>query len=78
MTVVRTAVGLIGLILTGCASAHYVPIKASDAIGPCATEVPQRDLLIGVALSGGGTRAALFGVGRLEAWPASAPPMAPR
>ena len=68
MTVVRIAIGLIGLImLTGCASAHYIAIKAVDEAGPCLTEVPQRDLLVGIAMSGGGTRAALFGAAGLQA-----------
>ena len=53
----RIVAGLIGLVvLSGCASAHYIAVKASDTTGPCATEVPQRDTLVGVALSGGGTR----------------------
>ena len=36
-------------------------------IGPCQTTVPDRDLLLGVAISGGGSRAALFGAAGLEA-----------
>src|SRR5262249_22926827 len=34
---------------------------------PCQTAAPERDLLLGVALSGGGSRAALFGASGLEA-----------
>ena len=34
---------------------------------PCLTAVPDRDMLVGVALSGGGSRAALFGAAGLEA-----------
>jgi patatin-like phospholipase len=33
---------------------------------PCQRQVPDRDLLVGVALSGGGSRAALFGAAGLE------------
>jgi len=36
-------------------------------IGPCQTTVPDRNLLLGVAISGGGSRAALFGAAGLEA-----------
>jgi Patatin-like phospholipase len=55
------------VVLTGCASAHYYSLPAADAVGPCQTAVPERDLLLGVALSGGGSRAALFGEAGLEA-----------
>ena len=55
------------VLLSGCASAHYYPVPRADAIGGCATPVPERDVLIGVALSGGGSRAALFGAAGLEA-----------
>src|SRR5215831_20207315 len=55
------------IFIAGCASAHYVPVKRADAFGPCQTTVPERDLLLGVALSGGGSRAALFGAAGLEA-----------
>src|SRR5215831_6768876 len=55
------------IFIAGCASAHYVPVKRADTIGSCQTTVPERDLLLGVALSGGGSRAALFGAAGLEA-----------
>jgi hypothetical protein len=42
-------------------------VTRSDVIGPCKTAVPDRDVLFGVALSGGGNRAALFGAAGLEA-----------
>src|SRR5262244_936318 len=64
----RIALGIAcALVLTGCASAHYVTVKPADAIGPCRTTVAERDLLLGVALSGGGSRAALFAEAGLEA-----------
>jgi hypothetical protein len=64
----RVAVAVIGLaLLAGCASATSVPVKRADAAPPCVRSVPEGDLLLGVALSGGGTRAALFGAAGLEA-----------
>jgi hypothetical protein len=55
------------LFLTGCASSHYYTLPHADVVGPCQASVPERDLLIGVALSGGGSRAALFAEAGLEA-----------
>src|SRR5262245_56591329 len=64
----HVALGLVcAVFLAGCATAHAFRIERSDAIGPCQTAVPDRDLLLGVALSGGGSRAALFGAAGLEA-----------
>ena len=64
----RLALGLVcAIVLAGCASSHYLPVKRADVVGSCATTVPDRDLLVGVALSGGGSRAALFGAAGLEA-----------
>jgi hypothetical protein len=65
---VRTAVGFVCVVLlAGCASAQAIVVKRADAVVPCLTAVPERDLLLGVALSGGGSRAALFGAAGLEA-----------
>jgi hypothetical protein len=62
------ALGLVAaMVLAGCASAHHIPVKRAESIGACATAVPERDLLVGVALSGGGSRAALFGAAGLQA-----------
>src|SRR5262245_41715943 len=58
---------LCALVLAGCASATAFRVDRSDVIGPCRTAVPDRDVLFGVALSGGGSRAALFGEAGLEA-----------
>ena len=55
------------VVMAGCASASYYTVKRVDAPGPCMTTVPDRDLLLGVALSGGGSRAALFAEAGLEA-----------
>ncbi len=64
----RTGLGLVcALVLAGCASSTAVRVDSSDVIGPCRTAVPDRDALLGVALSGGGSRAALFGEAGLEA-----------
>lgn len=54
-------------VLAGCASSTYYTLPVADVVGPCRTAVPQRDLLLGVALSGGGSRAALFAEAGLEA-----------
>jgi Patatin-like phospholipase len=68
MMAARIALGLVcTVLLAGCASAHAFRVTRSETIGPCQTEVPERDTLLGVALSGGGSRAALFGLAGLEA-----------
>jgi Patatin-like phospholipase len=67
MSGARIAIGLVCMVfLAGCASAQALRVVRSDTIGPCQTSVPQGNLL-GVALSGGGSRAALFGTAGLEA-----------
>jgi hypothetical protein len=68
MTGARSAIGLLcAVFLAGCASAHYVRVPKATGAVSCTTEVRQPDLLLGVALSGGGSRAALFGAAGLEA-----------
>ena len=65
---IRAALALVGAVfLTGCASASYYTVTRVDAPGSCVTTVPEHDLLLGVALSGGGSRAALFAQAGLEA-----------
>src|SRR5262245_49522165 len=55
------------LLLGGCASSVAARIqKAGPEVG-CVQSPPPRDVVVGVALSGGGSRAALFGAGGLEA-----------
>jgi hypothetical protein len=56
-----------GVLLAACASSTALRVERSDVIGACETAVPDRDVLLGVALSGGGSRAALFGASGLEA-----------
>ena len=53
--------------LAGCASAQYFRLPRAETAGACQTTVPERETLVGVALSGGGSRAALFGASGLEA-----------
>jgi hypothetical protein len=68
MTAMRVmALGLCVTLLAGCASAHYVTLLPGKDARDCAVTVPTADLHIGVALSGGGSRAALFGSAGLEA-----------
>jgi hypothetical protein len=55
------------LVLAGCASSTAYRVTRADTIGPCGTTVPDRDVLVGVALSGGGSLAALFGATAMEA-----------
>jgi Patatin-like phospholipase len=61
------AVLLCALVLTGCASALAVRVPLAGPDMACITPAPDRDVLVGVALSGGGSRAALFGAAGLEA-----------
>jgi hypothetical protein len=64
----RAGVVLLGaLVLTGCASALAVRVPRAGPDTACITPAPDRDVLVGVALSGGGSRAALFGAAGLEA-----------
>ena len=58
---------LSALMLTGCASALVVRVPQAGPETACITLAPDRDVLVGVALSGGGSRAALFGAAGLEA-----------
>jgi hypothetical protein len=68
MIAARAAVGVGCLVLlAGCAGSHAFTVMPADAAAPCRVSVPERDLLLGVALSGGGSRAALFGAAGLEA-----------
>ena len=64
----RAALVLLGaLVLTGCASAVAVRLPPAGPDSACVTPAPDHEVLIGVALSGGGSRAALFGAAGLEA-----------
>jgi hypothetical protein len=58
---------LCAVILTGCASAVAFRVPKAGPDTACITPAPDRDVLVGVALSGGGSRAAIFGAASLEA-----------
>ncbi len=58
---------VVALAAAGCASAIAVRVPRAGGTASCVTSGPDRDLLVGVALSGGGSRAALFGASGLEA-----------
>jgi hypothetical protein len=55
------------LVLTGCASAVAICVPQAGTEVACITPAPNHDVLVGVALSGGGSRAALIGAAGLEA-----------
>jgi len=55
------------LVLAGCTPVHVAQVPPLQGPVACQTVVPERDLLVGVSLSGGGSRAALFGAAGLEA-----------
>jgi patatin-like phospholipase len=64
----RAGVVLLGaLLLTGCASAVAIRVPKEGTETACISPAPDREMLVGVALSGGGSRAALFGAAGLEA-----------
>src|SRR5512139_3765085 len=54
-------------LATGCATAVAYRAPVAGPQSTCVTPAPERDLVVGVALSGGGSRAALFGASGLEA-----------
>src|SRR5262245_53995188 len=65
-----TVVGLMllcAVVLTGCASAIAINVPKAYTTPSCIRPGPESDLLLGVALSGGGSRAAVFGAAGLEA-----------
>ncbi|HET9844814.1 MAG TPA: patatin-like phospholipase family protein [Nitrospira sp.] len=56
-----------GLLLTGCfAKIHELPAQPEDAEAMFAP-LPDQDFMVGLAVSGGGSRAATFAAGALEA-----------
>jgi len=62
------ALGLACLLLTmGCASAVAFRARKAGPETTCIAPAPARDTVVGVAISGGGSRAALFGAASLEA-----------
>jgi hypothetical protein len=55
------------LLATGCATAVSYRAPMAGPQTTCVTPALERELVVGVALSGGGSRAALFGASGLEA-----------
>ncbi|MGH8069686.1 MAG: patatin-like phospholipase family protein [Candidatus Entotheonellia bacterium] len=55
------------LVVTECASAVAIRVPQAGPDTACVTPAPDREVLVGVALSGGGSRAALFGAAGLAA-----------
>ena len=55
------------LAVAGCTRVHVAQVPPLQSPVACQAVVPERDLLVGVSLSGGGSRAALFGAAGLEA-----------
>jgi len=55
------------LLATGCATAVAYRAPVAGPQTACVVPAPDRDFVVGVALSGGGSRAALFGASGLEA-----------
>ena len=55
------------LLLAGCASSAPIVLPRAGLHTACIAPAPDADLLIGIALSGGGSRAAVFGAAGLEA-----------
>ena len=68
MTYALTLLGLgLTLVLTGCfAKIHHLPAH-TDKTTPVFAPLPDQDTLVGLAVSGGGSRAATFAAGTLEA-----------
>lgn len=57
----------LALVLTGCfAKIHQLPAHA-DKMAPVFAPLPDQDTLVGIAVSGGGSRAATYAAGALEA-----------
>ena len=55
------------LLATGCATAVAYRAPVAGPQSTCVIPAPECDVVVGVALSGGGSRAALFGAAGLEA-----------
>jgi predicted acylesterase/phospholipase RssA len=55
------------LVGAGCASSLSISVPAAATSTSCIVPAPDGDVLVGVALSGGGSRAALYGQAGLEA-----------
>ena len=63
----RMALVAVALLGAGCASSIAARVPKAGPEMACVRPAPDREVAVGVALSGGGTRAALFGAAGLEA-----------
>src|SRR5689334_22734 len=63
----RTGLAFSCAVLAGCASAAPIALPRANRTSACTAPAPDGELLLGVALSGGGSRAAIFGAATLEA-----------
>jgi len=54
-------------LLAGCVSAIAIRVPRANSTPSCIAPAPDSDLQLGVALSGGGSRAAVFGAASLQA-----------
>jgi len=57
------AILLAALAAAGCVTSPVYTVKPAPAQLECVTRAPDKDLLIGLAVSGGGSRAAMFAAG---------------
>ncbi len=55
------------LLATGCASAVAIRVPEAGPQSTCVTPAPEPEIALGVAISGGGSRAAVYGAAGLEA-----------
>ncbi len=55
------------IVLAGCVTSPVYTLKAIPDHPSCLTSPPDNEVLIGLAVSGGGSRAALFAAGAIEA-----------
>jgi predicted acylesterase/phospholipase RssA len=58
---------IIGFTASGCVTYPVNKIRPTAEASECVRPVPDREVLVGVTVSGGGSRAALFGAGGYEA-----------
>jgi len=64
----RIALGLTSaLVVAACATPPIARLPKAGAETSCITPIEQQDTVVGISFSGGGSRAALFGAGGLEA-----------
>ncbi len=65
--VLLTAILPATLAAAGCVTSPVYTVKVAADQPECVTRAPEKDVLIGLSVSGGGSRAALFAAGAFEA-----------